>query len=714
MRVLVPTAGFVAGLSLLLGALSSVDWTYPELAYRPGVIPMVASGLGIVCVGWAWHSSWRKAALLLLLLLVGQASALQLIDAPRYAVYQHYQAWRDLGAAGPWIWVLTFQLVLCLSLLLRSAGWVFRKIRNRAGVWRLAIMVAVVVFMAAVPTVGFGRYLGETLLAVLVMSAGLLNLVLIAIHVPAGGMERVDDWLSERLRLAPHHETPGRWERRFVWVMACVTIMVTAGVSLLVFEGVPHIQDSVAYLFQARTFAQGHLYLPSPPDPEAFAMTHIVDDGTRWYSKYLPGWPAMLSIGVFAGVPWLVNPLVAGLTVMAVHALLKRLYAPWFAHTAVVLIVVSPWFLFMSGSQMSHPVSLLWTVLALLAVERERARRSGAWAAVAGLCLAAIFLTRPLEAFLVAPVVLVWGVFGNGGSPWRLRSVLACLAAGSVVSVIIFPYNQVLTGNALLTPFTLWSNLNYGPGVDVLGFGPGVGIRDWPNIDPIPGHGIVDVVLNLNKNMFMTNIELFGWSAGSLLIGLVALFLWRWRGADLMFLALAAVVVLGHSVYWFSGGPDLGARYWYLTLVPLLVITVRGIQLLATDRNGVYERVRYRRVGSAILAAVLSACVTFVPWRAWDKHYRYRDIGRDGPALVAGQAPAGSLVLVRSDRSADYEAVFNSNPVDLHGRQTVIARDTGPEGREALRAEFPERPVYLMERVPGESRLQWKGRYDEQ
>ena len=708
MTLLMPIFGMVAGLLLLLGGVATVDLTYPELAYSPRVIPMVAGGIGIILVGLAWDSSWRKAALLLLLFLVSQASALQLIDAPRYAVYQHYLAWRDLGTAGPWIWVIIVQIILCFSLSLRFAAAGLQGIWKRTGAWRLSLIVAGVAFMAAVPTVGPERYAGETLLSLLISSAGVLNLVLIAIHVSASGLERIDTWLSGRLRLAPHHEEPGSWEQPFPWILAFCATVGTAAISLVVFEGIPHIQDAVAYLFQARTYAAGHLYLPSPPVPEAFTMTHVVDDGTRWFSKYPPGWPALLSLGVHVGAPWVVNPVIAGLTVLAVHALLKRLYAPWTANVCVFLLVVSPWFLFMSGSYMAHPATLLWVALAILAVELERTRRSGAWSGVAGLCMAAVFLTRPLEAILLGPVVLLWGLLGREPR-WQVRSVAAFVIAGTAVSAVIFPFNKVLTGNAMLTPFELWSDLNYGPGVDVLGFGPGVGIRDWPNLDPIPGHGFVDVVLNLNKNMFMTNVELFGWLAGSLLVGLIALFLWRWREADLMFLVLAGSVALGHSVYWFSGGPDLGARYWYTALVPLLLLTVRGIQVLASGGDGAYDRARYRRVCAATAAAVLCACVTFVPWRAWDKYYRYRDIGLEGSLMVTNDAAPGSTVLMRTDRSSDFEAVFNMNPVDFRSEQTVVARDAGSDTLAALRAVYPERSIYLIERMSGEPRLQWRG-----
>ncbi|MEZ5867819.1 MAG: hypothetical protein R3D46_04865 [Defluviimonas denitrificans] len=36
-----------------------------------------------------------------------------------------------------------------------------------------------------------------------------------------------------------------------------------------------------------------------------------VKDG-RWFSATLPGWPAVLALGALLGLPWIVNPLLAG------------------------------------------------------------------------------------------------------------------------------------------------------------------------------------------------------------------------------------------------------------------------------------------------------------------------------------------------------------------------------------------------------------------
>src|SRR5262249_11391732 len=122
----------------------------------------------------------------------------------------------------------------------------------------------------------------------------------------------------------------------------------------------------------------------------------------------------------------------------------------------------------------------------------------------------------------------------------------------------------------------LWTDRAWGPGVDRLGFGRDIGIRAWPNIDPLPGHGLPDVILNLNKNLFQTNVDLFGWGCGSLLLVLGFALSGRLRTADRFVLALAAAFPVGYSAYWFSGGPDHGARYWFAMLVPLVWLTARG------------------------------------------------------------------------------------------------------------------------------------------
>src|SRR5215831_16795129 len=93
--------------------------------------------------------------------------------------------------------------------------------------------------------------------------------------------------------------------------------------------------DEWSYLVQANIFSQGRLSVPSPPNREFFDHVHVVNNG-RYYSKFPPGWPALLAIGVLFGVPRLVNPLLGAGTLLLLYAIGKKLYSPGLGLLAAV------------------------------------------------------------------------------------------------------------------------------------------------------------------------------------------------------------------------------------------------------------------------------------------------------------------------------------------------------------------------------------------
>ena len=231
-------------------------------------------------------------------------------------------------------------------------------------------------------------------------------------------------------------------------LLVLFTFGVALHVAVDVLARLPHVQDSVTYLFQSQTLAAGHLTAPAPPlsGPDAaphFAQEFLLVRDGRWFGKYPPGYPALLAPGVLAGAPWLVNPLLAALTVALVSALARRLgnyelrttnnglrgrpaVVPlplttdhWPLITVywpltTLLLATSPFFLVMSGSFLAHPAELFWTVLFMLAWVRAlppRPRANGRhrrWAIAAGLAFGALFLTRQITA------VTIGLAFGGG------------------------------------------------------------------------------------------------------------------------------------------------------------------------------------------------------------------------------------------------------------------------------------------------------------
>jgi hypothetical protein len=268
------------------------------------------------------------------------------------------------------------------------------------------------------------------------------------------------------------------------------------------------------------------------------------------------------------------------------------------------------------------------------------------------------------------------------------------------VAALIFPYNRAVTGNPRYPAHEAWADAHYGPGVDVLGFGPNVGVSSWPNLDPLPGHGAADVVLNLNKNLFMVNIDLFGWATGSLIFLYVALARGGWRRSDAFLNVLVAAYVVGYSAFYFSGGPDLGARYWYPILIALGALCARGAQTIASawqSRAAIAEP--GARLGAFVLIATVSAAAVMLPWRAITKHYRYRGITPEVRELAAANRFGRALVFVRApENGRDYQSAFMLNPRTLEDAGPVYAYDAGPAHRAAVVAHYRDRPVWVIGR----------------
>jgi len=105
-------------------------------------------------------------------------------------------------------------------------------------------------------------------------------------------------------------------------LVVLVIALPAAGISLFVayavLEGIPHVSDEIAYLFQARIFLSGRLCLQPPSLPNLFQLQNIILDSTHWCAKYPPGWPLILVPGVFMGAPALVNPILLALSIIGI------------------------------------------------------------------------------------------------------------------------------------------------------------------------------------------------------------------------------------------------------------------------------------------------------------------------------------------------------------------------------------------------------------
>ena len=84
-------------------------------------------------------------------------------------------------------------------------------------------------------------------------------------------------------------------------LLAALAFGAGVWIALNVTQRLPHLEDEMAYIFQARVFARGALSAPPPPDTRAFFMPFVLVVNGNWVGKYPVGWPLVLGIGEALG-----------------------------------------------------------------------------------------------------------------------------------------------------------------------------------------------------------------------------------------------------------------------------------------------------------------------------------------------------------------------------------------------------------------------------
>ena len=626
-----------------------------------------------------------------LLLVAGQWAVLSLIKSGPEVTYPHLQfsrfaEWPHAAATV----VLLVQLAAVLWGMRGAWERVVAWVRQTIPMPLLVVGGGVLAGLSAVASRDPRLYAGELVLATALQLLALLTVVLLARALDDAAVRRASAWVGRVFGDAGTPQ-PGRFLDPFALACATAVLVACSFLALVVYEGVPHVPDEIVYLLHARYLAEGFLQLPAPPVAGAFDVDLVYFDATRRFSPVPPGWPAILAVGVRAGVPWLVNPLLSALCILLVHKLVRHYESPRTARLLTLLLAVSPWFLFLGMSLMTHTATLACALAAALGIATARERSAALPALAAGVCVGIVSLIRPLEGLAVALVLGVWSLTAR--HRWfRLLPSAALTAATVATAALTLPYNAALTGSARRFPIMMYVDKYYAPGANDMGFGPNRGMG-WSGLDPFPGHGLRDVVVNSMLNGAALNLEMLGWATGSLVLAVALLCSRRVRRVDWAMVAIVALVAGLHAFYWFSGGPDFAARYWYLVIIPLLALVARAPAALFGEGTPSAARAHV-----AVLALSASAMLSWMPWRSVDKYHGYRRMSADMRTFRSSHALGRSLVLIRGRRHPDYHEAALENPLDLtDATRTIFAWDRSAAVRRATVAAYPDRPVYIVD-----------------
>jgi hypothetical protein len=473
--------------------------------------------------------------------------------------------------------------------------------------------------------------------------------------------------------------------------LALLTIAASRWIAIDVFETIPHVEDEFAYLWQAKVMAGGRLALPSPPEPESFLVPFVVDHQGIRFGKYPPGWPAALAIGVAAGAPYWVNPLLAGLAVWLTYRLGRRLAGDLGGLLAAGLTGSSPMLLMLSGSLMPHMLSLVLTVGWMLAWFDLFLPRSGGSVTgmarsirivAAGGSLGLMILARPVTASAVAFPFVLHAIYLLLRFRGRYAGdLIGVAAAATAIGAILPVWQWSLTGEAWRSPYTLWWPY------DRMGFGEGVG--------PLAeGHTLRQAWINTRMSLYAWQHDLFGWPFLSWVF--LPLGMWSLRRrvdawlALLVFPALVAV----HTAYW-VGSWLLGPRYFVEALPALASISAAGIvwaEGWAKDGAG---RRRVPRLGIAPVIILLLGVNLglYLPARLGGLRGLF-GITRSALAAFEEVNPGAAVVIVhRNPAWHGYGNLLTLTPPFREGELKLLY-ERGPEIDVRAASLFPDLPVY--------------------
>ena len=471
-----------SSLALIVVAASLAAWALLDSRFRDAegfltaavAFPLaISAGIIVFAAGVRFH--WIKSAAWLALAIISQAASHQLIRAGSGVGYQHLVPPSELFTPGQLIFVL---IIAAQGILSAAVLWRRRDLAERLGIsrWKIAVAFVLISFLSATFSRRPEAYAIELAVSSAIQLAALCNVLVFALSLPEHMelrtrkiLELISDQSSNDESAAERHRG------RTVTMMAFAVIGITLLLSVLVYDWHPHIPDEVSYLLQAAYFADGKLFLPAPPVPTAFDIDLMHIAGDKWYSPFPPGWPAVLATGSLVGIPWIVNPLLSGVAVLLCYALVRELRSGGTALLVTLLLCVSPWFIFMGMSLMSHTLSLVVALLGALAAVRVWRRQRTAWALGAGVATGYLSLIRPLDGLIIAIILGTIMLAMNRGSLRTGALLLFTISCGAVASLVL-PYNKALTGDARVFPLTAYFDSHYTPGANDMGFGPDRGL----------------------------------------------------------------------------------------------------------------------------------------------------------------------------------------------------------------------------------------------
>jgi hypothetical protein len=462
--------------------------------------------------------------------------------------------------------------------------------------------------------------------------------------------------------------------------------------------------DEAAYVLQARMLLDGRLTLDTRTVEPFFQPWLTGVHGNHVFTKYLPGWPALLAVSqALFGTMAVAPAAVAACWVIGTYLLARELFDDrWTALVAAVFLALSPLVLLHTVLPLAYACCA--AALTLACALLLRGARTGARATLigGGALVGFALLIRPFDTLLVVIPLVAFVVAQQRRTFGKLRHGLVWSTVGAAPLVaILLAYCWYVTGSPLRLPLSASDPL------DTFGFGP----RRIEPTEPTFAFTQRMAVQALIDTLQAGPSWYFG---GPALIALAAvgLFVRRRRAQRLFLVATTGLVLVGYTFWWGSAFAmpglrnGLGPHYHLAAFTPVVILAASGARWLWAWLPAVWTRLPIRPrearrlvrlVALALVAAgfVVFTLPTLPPRIDGQRYVNSANAALD--ALIPDHLPGPALVVVTPDQPSRYTQIPYQtlrNRPGLDG-PIVYAADLGP-ATAALPDRMPGRTLYRL------------------
>jgi hypothetical protein len=441
--------------------------------------------------------------------------------------------------------------------------------------------------------------------------------------------------------------------------------------------------DENAYVFMARVFASGRLYLPSMPAEirPFFDNQFIINDG-KWYGIYFPGHPLVLALGALVGAERWIPSLVTVLTVVMGFLVARRIFGARAAAISALLFPVTVYMVLPSATLLAHSTA----ALALLTFVYGAIRVGGApesirWWIVAAIGLVWAGVTRPLGPAAFAVPWLLWLVVCVRKSG-RTRAWAGGLVFSSIgfASIVLFcGYNYTLTGDPFQTGYQRSIELNNH--VLLAGRLP----APWP----------LPTIYEVGHTILRLNFWEFGWPLSLLFVPF-----FRRTGPGILLLLSSCAVPLAYALIGMTNVYALGPTHYAEIAVFVAILSASGLESLVKRARSWSAGERWSRFVMAVpMVSVFCMLLAFLPIHAASLR-EMSQITRAPYELVESQGLDRAVVFVHSLPALLVPpgawVYFHRNPRPDLLDPVLFVRHLGPDRDTQLMRFFPDRKAYIM------------------